>query len=260
MAEKKFKYIYGPVPSWRLGSSLGIDLLSQQKKICDFDCVYCQLKKTEAYAKTRGIYVPTSKVIEEIESLPPLSIDYITFSGRGEPTLAKNLAEVARMIKARRKEPLAILTNSSLIDREDIRKELLLIDFVCLKMDACSQDSLQEINRPRQGIEFKNILKSIRQFKREYNGRLALQVMFIEQNKPLAGKLSELAREIGPDEVQINTPLRPCGVKPLTKKEIFDIKGYFKGLNTVSPYDKEHKRVLPISAEDTLKRRGKDKL
>ncbi len=255
--KKRFRYIYGPVPSWRLGSSLGIDLLSQQEKVCNFDCLYCQIGRTKEYTRVRKIYAPTEDVIKEIDSLPPVPIDYLTFSGRGEPTLAKNLGEVAKAIKSKRKEPLAILTNSSLIDKQDVRADLLLMDFVCLKLDSYSQASLREINRPAPGLEFENILNGIKQFRKEYKGRLGLQIMFIEQNKNMAGQLAELARLIGPDEVQINTPLRSCAATGLTPQEISGIKLYFKGLNTASPYDAAPRRVSPISAKDTLKRRGK---
>ncbi|MEA3560796.1 MAG: radical SAM protein [Candidatus Omnitrophota bacterium] len=257
MFKKRFKYIYGPVPSWRLGSSLGIDLLSRQEKICNFDCVYCQLGETEGYTKTRKIYVPAEKVIKEIKSLPRVSIDYITFSGRGEPGLAANLADVIKEIRLIRSEPLAILTNSCLISRQTFRRDLLLIDFVCLKLDACSQACLQQVNRPAKNVKIKNILSGIKQFRKDYNGRLALQIMFVEQNKPLVEELAGFAKEIKPDEIQINTPLRLSAVRPLTRKEIFDIKKYFRGLNIVSVYDKKHKRVIPISTKDTLKRRGK---
>ncbi|MEA3328492.1 MAG: radical SAM protein [Candidatus Omnitrophota bacterium] len=257
MEKKNFKYIYGPVPSWRLGSSLGVDLLSRQKKICNFDCIYCQLGATERYTTKREVYVPAKEVIREIRSLPFVPIDYITFSGRGEPGLAANLTEVIKEIRLIRSEPLAILTNSCLMGNRDFRKELLPIDFVCLKMDACSQASLREINRPAKNVEFKDILRGIRQFRKEYTGKLALQIMFVEQNKSLAKELSRFAKEVKPDEIQINTPLRLSAVRPLTRKELFDIKGYFKGLNTVSVYDKKHKQVLSISTKDTLKRRGK---
>ena len=255
--EKRFKYIYGPVPSWRLGSSLGIDLLSQKEKVCNFDCLYCQIGKTKRYTQARKVYVSTEAVAREIKSLPEVSIDYLTFSGRGEPTLAANLGEVARAIKSIRTEPLAILTNSSLIDNQDVRKDLLLIDFVCLKLDSYSQQSLEKINNPAAGIRFENILNGIKQFRKEYKGRLGLQIMFIEQNKNMAEELAGLARLIGPDEVQINTPLRSCAPVALAPKEISSIKRCFKGLNIVSPYDVSPRKVSPISARDTLKRRGK---
>ena len=257
MTKYKFKYIYGPVPSWRLGSSLGIDLLSQKDKVCNFDCIYCQLGKNPGYTQKRKLYVPTENILKELNMLPKIHIDYITFSGRGEPTLAINLGETIKAIKELRKEPIAILTNSSLIDRKEIRRELFLADFVALKLDAYSQDSLEKINRTSPGIRFENIFNGIKEFRKEYTGKLALQIMLINENKDGASKLAELAHQIQPDEVQINTPLRPCPVKPLSLSYIVRIKRHFEGLNIVSIYDAEHKKVTPISTKDTLRRRGK---
>jgi wyosine [tRNA(Phe)-imidazoG37] synthetase (radical SAM superfamily) len=264
----KYRYIYGPVPSWRLGSSLGIDLLSQEEKICNFDCVYCQLSATKKHTIERKIYVPVKEVIEELERLPAGQIDYITFSGRGEPTLAENLGQAIKAIKLIRKVPVAVLTNSSLMYKEEVRKELTLADFVVAKLDAYSPDSLQEINRPAKEIEFANILEGIKEFRKGYQGKLALQIMFIDQNKDNIQKFTYLTNYIKPDEVQINTPLRPCNIKPLPKEEILKIKETFtsackgefhrKEINVVSVYDERiQKEVLSISDEDTLKRRGK---
>src|SRR4030042_2860308 len=112
-------------------------------------------------------------------------------------------------------------------------------------------------NRPMGAVKINNIIKAIKDFKNCYLGKLALQIMFMEHNKKYAREISQIAREIKPNEVQLNTPLRPCGVKPLKKPEMDIIKAHFVGLNTVSVYDAEKKRVFPISSEDTLKRRGK---
>ncbi|BER93186.1 radical SAM protein [Thermatribacter velox] len=257
MRKKRLKYVYGPVASWRLGSSLGIDPLSCKDKICTFDCIYCQLGETHFFSSERKIYVSTENLLEEISSLPEIGIDYITFSGRGEPTLAKNLGEMIKSVKKVRREKVAVITNSSLMDREDVVKDLLLADFVMAKLDAFSQGSLEAINKPMKEINFDAIFNGIKKFRSLYRGRLALQIMFVEENKDDAEKLSELAREINPDEVQINTPLRPCKVKPLSREEIQRVKSYFEGMNIVSVYDVEKKAVQPISAEDTLRRRGK---
>ena len=100
----KFKYIYGPVSSWRLGSSLGVDLLSGREKLCSFDCIYCQLGEIKTHTAQRRLYVPTKKVIAEIKTLPNIHVDYIAFSGRGEPTLAVNLGRTIKAIKKLRKE------------------------------------------------------------------------------------------------------------------------------------------------------------
>lgn len=258
MRKKNLKYVYGPVPSWRLGSSLGIDPLSLQDKVCTFDCIYCQLGETGSFSLEREVYVPVESLLEEISSLPEIEIDYITFSGRGEPTLAKNLGEMISLVKKLRKEKVAVITNSSLIDREDVVKDLLQADFVMAKLDAFSQESLEVINRPVKQIGFETIFNGIKKFRSVYQGKLALQIMFVEENKNNAKELAELAREIDPDEVQVNTPLRPCGVSPLSKEEIYRIKGYFEGMNTISVYDvNKEKTVRPIGGEDTLKRRGK---
>ncbi len=254
---KDFKYIYGPVPSWRLGSSLGIDLLSERDKICTFNCTYCQVGEALFYTTERKVFVPTEKVVEEIRALPEIHIDYITFSGRGEPTLAENLGEAIREVKKVRKEPIAVLTNSSLIGREDVRGELIFADLVACKIDASSDKTFTLINRPDKTIRFESVLDGIKNFRKIYKNKLALQVMFIEKNKLQAQKIAVLAKEINPDEVQINTPLRPSRRGFLSKSEISKIKEYFKDFNVVSVYDAPHIKVEPISTGDTLRRRGK---
>ena len=255
--KRNFRYIYGPVPSWRLGSSLGIDLLSQKEKVCSFDCIYCQIGRTKSYTIKRKLYVPTKEVVSEIKALPRVHIDYITFSGRGEPTLATNLGMTIKAIKRLRKEPIAVLTNSSLLYRQDVRQELALADLVVLKLDAGSQKSLRLINHPAKKIKFSAILKGIKRFRKVYRGKLALQLMFMPQNKDQAKNIAKLARQIQANEIQLNTPLRPSLVRPLSRKAISVIKGYFRGMNVISLYDVKPKLVRPISTKDTMIRRGK---
>ncbi len=257
MSKKNYKYIYGPVPSWRLGSSLGIDPLSKGEKICTFDCVYCQVGKTNLLTDKRETFVKIEDIVEELNNLPHIKIDYITFSGRGEPTLAKNLGQMIKEIKKIRNEKIAVLTNSSLINREDVQKDLLAADFVVAKLDASSQGIFESVNHPVSTIKIDTIIQAIKDFKSCYLGKLALQIMFMEENKKYAKEIAQIAREIRPDEVQLNTPLRPCGIKPLTNSEMDIIEGYFVGLNTISVYKTEKKIVNPISSEDTLRRRGK---
>jgi len=168
-----FKYIYGPVPSWRLGSSLGIDPISKGRKVCSFDCIYCQIGKTGLFTNERKQFIEVKEIVAELVMLPVLKIDYITFSGAGEPTLAENLGEMIKAAKLIRKEPIAVITNGSLMGLDEVRKELALADFVIAKLDAYSPESLQEINRPAKGIEFGSILDGIKEFRKEYMGKLA---------------------------------------------------------------------------------------
>lgn len=257
MKKERYQYIYGPVSSWRLGISLGIDPLSSREKICSFDCIYCQLGETFRFEKERSIYLKTDKMITEINRFPAVPVDFITFSGTGEPTLAANLGGMIATVKSCRNERIAVLTNSSLLVRRDVRTDLSLADCVIAKLDACSEDSLQRINRPIAGIDFQSILQGLKEFRENYHSKFALQIMFTEENKKDSERLAELAREIKPDEVQINTPLRPCAARPLSPEEISAIKEKFIGLNPITVYERERKETTPVSSEDTLKRRGK---
>lgn len=236
---KKFKYIYGPVQSWRLGRSLGIDPVTGKGKSCNFNCAYCQVGKTRRFSTKRRIFVPTDKIIDEIKSLPAeVKIDYITFSGAGEPTLARNLGHIIRELKKTKSGKIAILTNFSLIYKKDVQKDLMLADFVMVKLDAHSQKLFKRINKPAKGITYNKILKGIKQFRKIYKGVLGLQIMFVKENKEYAKQISDIAKAINPDEIQLNTPTRPCPVKPLPKKDMEKIKKFFKGTNYTSVYDK----------------------
>ena len=162
-----------------------------------------------------------------------------------------------KKIKQIRKEPIAVLTNSSLMPRVDVREELFSSDLVACKIDAFSPKTFVLINRPDKAIRFENITDGIKEFRKVYKKKLALQLMFTEVNKNEAPKIAELAREINPDEIQINTPLRPSKVGTLSKSEISKIKEYFKDFSVISVYDKPQRRVESPNIGDTLGRRGK---
>ena len=228
--KRRIKHVYGPVHSWRLGRSLGIDpVYTGKSKVCSFDCVYCQAGKMRATAPKRKIFVKTDDIIREIKSLPSQKIDYITFSGACEPTLAKNLGKIIKEIKKIKTEKIAVLTNSTLLARNDVRCDLAEADLVAVKLDAHSEGLFRKINKPAKTIKLKNTLKGIKKFRKEFNGKFALQIMFTAANKKHARQMAALAREIRPDEVYINTPTRPSGVKPLSKGEMQKIKRCFNG-------------------------------
>lgn len=254
--QKKLKYIYGPVYSWRLGVSLGIDPVTAKSKICNMDCVYCQLGRTRRFYTQRKIFVPTQEILKEIDALPPMAIDYYTFSGRGEPTLAQNLGEMIRALRERGKGKIAVITNAALIGRADVQKDLSYADCVLAKLDACDEASLQEVDIPARGIRFSHIVDGLKSFRRAFKGKLALQVMFMAQNQCYAPQIAQIARQIHPDEIEINTPLRPSAVKPLTKEELDQIKKHFRGLPAVSVYEAKKKAVEPLDEKRTILRHG----
>ena len=252
-------FIYGPVSSWRIGRSLGVDIISAPKKVCTFDCLYCQLGRKPACKTATKIFAPIDKILEELKRLPKIKIDYLTFSGMGEPTLAVNLKEAIIRIKKLKLAPVAVLTNASLLHLRSTREALSAADFVICKLDAYSQESLTLINKPASGVRFKNILNGIIKFKDNFKGKLGLQIMFIADNKDAVDELKQLIRKIRPDEVQINTPLRPSQVKPLSKNDILKIRDELRGLKKVkllSVYGQKRKKVSAINKGNTVKRRG----
>ncbi|NQS99598.1 MAG: radical SAM protein [Candidatus Omnitrophica bacterium] len=257
MTRKNFKYIYGPVSSWRLGSSLGIDLLSQDQKLCSFDCIYCQAGPGRRRQLKRILSVATKDVIQEIKALPKVKFDYITFSGKGEPTLAINLGQTIKAVKKIRKEPIAVLTNATLLSEQQVRKELGWADLVVVKLDADSEQLLRLVNRPARKIKFTSILKGIRQFRKEFRGTLALQVMLMQKNIQSTKRIAELAKIIRPDEIQICTPIRPNPIKPLPRKSLLEMKRNFSGIKVVTVYEAKRKKVRPLSRKGILLRRGR---
>jgi wyosine [tRNA(Phe)-imidazoG37] synthetase (radical SAM superfamily) len=250
--------IYGPVSSWRLGRSLGIDLLSTKGKTCSFDCIYCQLGRTVHPEVERKEFVSLNRLAREWKKVEGVAADYATFSGMGEPSLASNLGEAIKLVKSALKLPVAVLTNSSLILREDVRHELALTDVVVAKVDAPNEELFRKINRPIGSQTLAEILKALQLFREEYHGKLALQMMFVEANKGYAVDMAEIVKQLSPDEVQINTPLRPCGVSPLSPEEVAAIEREFSNFqNVVTVYGALKSEVMPFDLAETLRRRPK---
>ena len=255
MSNEMRRVIYGPVASWRLGRSLGVDMVSQAEKTCSFDCAYCQLGRTRHHTAERREFVSVSRLVAELEALPQLDLDYVTFSGTAEPTLAANLGEAIAAVKRHLSPPVAVLTNSSLMPDPEVRRDLAEADQVVAKLDAPTEEMLRVINLPVRGITLEKILAALHSFRAEYQGRLALQIMFYQANRDQAEALAALARELDPYEIEVNTPLRPCAVKPLTPQALTEIKEAFSGLPAVSAYEASLPTVQPLDMTETLQRR-----
>ncbi|MBU3933559.1 MAG: hypothetical protein KKH11_02690, partial [Candidatus Omnitrophica bacterium] len=141
--------------------------------------------------------------------------------------------------------------------RKEVRKEISLADLVAVKLDVDCERLLKLINRPAKDIGFPGILRGIKQFRKEFCGKLALQIMFTGKNRGIAGKIAGLAKSIQPDEIQICTPTRPSPVRALSRRALLEIKRHFRGMKVVSLDEARRKRVRPISAKGTMLRRGK---
>jgi wyosine [tRNA(Phe)-imidazoG37] synthetase (radical SAM superfamily) len=207
----------------------------------------------------RKEYVSISKLVSELERVSEVPADYATFSGVGEPTIARNLGQAIKAVKSILSLPVAVLTNSSLMPRGDVRQELAQADVVVAKIDVPNEELFRRINRPVSGFYLNDILQGITRFRSEFNGRLAIQMMFIEANKGCAQEMARIAEQLSPDEVQLNTPLRPCAAKPLPTEDIGTIRQAFSTLkNVVTVYESPKPNIAPLNPEETRRRRPEE--
>ncbi|NOZ85304.1 MAG: radical SAM protein [Deltaproteobacteria bacterium] len=221
----KYKYLFGPVPSRRLGLSLGVDLVP--KKVCSLDCVYCEVKKTDKKTIKQAEWVPAASVITELgiwlES--GVETEYITFSGYGEPTLNNKIKDIIDYLKKRTATPLALLTNSTLFSDPKVRERLLDLDVVLPSLDAANQKIFRLVNRPVPSLDIKEIIEGLVRFRKEYPGKIWLEILLVDGLNDQENHLEELARAIDrikPDQVQLNTVARP-GSEEWAKKACLEV-------------------------------------
>ena len=206
-----FKHVFGPVPSRRLGRSLGVDLVPF--KTCTYDCVYCQLGRTTNKTVERREYAPLDVVLSEVRrKLTQCKPDYITLSGSGEPTLYSRMDELIRGIKKATQIPVAVLTNGSLMRDREVQDALLLADVVIPSLDGGDDSAFQYVNRPHAAIVFDRMVAGIVDFRARYTGALWLEVFLLGGVTAIdaeVAKIAKIARRIRPDKVQLNTVTRP---------------------------------------------------
>jgi len=206
------KYTYGPVPSRRLGFSLGIDIIPF--KHCTFDCIYCQLGRTSNKTIARAEYTPAQDIIDELKHVLTKKehIDYLTFSGSGEPTLHSRIGYIITAIKQFTKIPVAVLTNGSLLTLSDVREDLHQADVVAPTLCGGTDEIMQRVNRPAPGITLHEIVQGLVDFRNEYTGEIWLEVMLIRgmnDSDEHIEQLNAYVQRIAPDKIHLNTVVRP---------------------------------------------------
>lgn len=248
--------IYGPVSSWRLKKSLGVDLICREnEKVCSFDCIYCSLGKTTEKTVERKVFVPTEQIKEELrKTIDKVEPDIITMSGTGEPTLAKNIGEAIEISRKVTNLPISVLTNSSLIIRKSVRDDLAKADIVIGSLDAPNQNLLEKINKPCDEIRFPDLVQGMKKFSDEFKGKFALEIMFVPENLHFSEEIAKIVKSIEPDEVQINTPLRNCPVKPLTPTELEEVEKKFEGMKVRTVYEARKDKVERVVGLEKLKK------
>ena len=222
--------IFGPVPSRRLGFSLGVDTIPF--KTCSLDCTYCQLGRTINKTIQRKEYIAADDILREIEEVlrEGKRIDYITFSGSGEPTLNSEIRRMISRIKELTSIPLAILTNGTLLYRPRIREDLMEADLVIPSLDTVTQEIFEMVNRPHPSLKIEKVITGIDSFSQEFNGKVWLEIMVVKGiNDSLEEieKAAQVIKQMNLEKIQLNTVVRPPAeefARPLTREDLNNIK------------------------------------
>ncbi len=226
-------HIYGPVPSRRLGLSLGIDIVPM--KTCSLSCIYCQIGKTPQTTLVRQEYISVSEILNELMDYlkKDLKPDWITFSGSGEPTLNSGIGEMIKGIKALTDIPICVITNGTLLWDYSVRKDIIDADAVMPSLDSAKEETFRKICRPYPDMKIEKIINGLADFRKMYNGKIWLEILFVEgiNDSPEELELLNKAIErISPDSIHLNTVVRPpadSSAKPLSVKRMEEIRDFF---------------------------------
>ena len=232
-ARQKYKYLFGPVASRRLGFSLGVDLIPH--KTCSLDCIYCELGPTTKKTIERRTFVPPVEVLKEIERFldSEPSPDYITLSGSGEPTLYRDLSGIIGRIKRITSIPIALITNSTLLTDRVVREEVSGVDFLLPSLDAVTEEMFERVNRPYEILRIDEIIGGLKVFRQEFKGEIWLEVVLVDgvNDRPEElERLKSVANAINPDKIQLNTVVRPgteSDARPISRQRLEGIRDLF---------------------------------
>ena len=242
-----YKTLFGPVPSRRLGMSLGVDLVP--RKVCSLDCVYCEVGQTTELTVERKEYISFDDVVAELEDFfaHHPDPDYITFSGSGEPTLNSRIGDVLRFIKRIRPHiPVAVLTNGTLLHDPGVRRELLAADVVLPSLDGATEPAFRRINRPAKALDVESYIQGLVDFRKEFSGKIWLEGFILpgfNDGKEDLDALKSAFEMIRPDSIQVNTLDRPGtipGLRAATTEELERI---------VTGWDLDHVEIIAAAPE-----------
>jgi wyosine [tRNA(Phe)-imidazoG37] synthetase (radical SAM superfamily) len=252
-------FIYGPVPSRRLGRSLGVDLVPY--KVCSYDCIYCQLGRTKEKTIERKPYIAVGRILEQVyqKLKEGVRADYITLAGSGEPTLNSQIGSLIRDIKKHTEIPVAVLTNSSLLSESEVRRSLMQADVVLPSLDAHDQEGFETINRPHPEISFKTMVEGLIAFRNEYPGEIWLEVFILDginATEPDAIQFKYWIERVNPQKVHVNTAVRPSAETYARQVSPEKMAGFCKILGekaeVITPYKDLEKHGRRADVEENI--------
>lgn len=249
--DPRLRRVFGPVPSRRLGISLGLDVIPY--KTCSLDCLYCECGRTTDLSCERRRFFPPQELIDELGAVLPAipRLDHMTFSGSGEPTLNSDLGGMIAAIKRIAAAPLAVLTNGTLLGRADVRRDLLAADVVLPSLDAATAPGFARINQPAAGLDVDGVIAGLEAFRGEYAGRIWMEVFILKGVNDGEAELAALEaalRRIRPDKVQLNTLDRPPaypGVESADFALLERIRSGWRGLAVEIIKRARHREEIP---------------
>ena len=235
-------FLFGPVNSRRLGRSLGIDLF--REKICNLNCVYCEVGPTTVPVNRRGRYSPTREILAEITEFCAdphrlAAVDVLTVTAKGEPTLHLDLGVILRHIKSLTDKPVAVLTNGTTLADDEVREALQLADIVVPSLDAVRAESFSKVDRPARGLTVEAIINGLRDFSRAYRGRLWLEILLVRDINDADADIDALLPVLTTlrlDRIQLNTVVRPPadpGARPMAEARLAEIARRLQAALTV---------------------------
>jgi wyosine [tRNA(Phe)-imidazoG37] synthetase (radical SAM superfamily) len=251
-----YRYLFGPVPSRRLGLSLGIDLCPM--KTCCMDCVFCQLGHTQSCTIERREYVPTALVLAELREWKAAggTADCLTLSGSGEPTLHTGFGEVLRFIRSETPFKSALLSNGALMTIPEVRLDAALADIVKVSLSAWDAESFRRVNRSHPALRFADLVRSYESLRTAFRGELWLEVFVIrgvnDSRRDMAA-IASLASQFAPDRVHLNTAVRPAAdadVNALTAGELAALADLFDPPAEVIAEFKADKEASKAAVDD----------
>ena len=241
-----YRYLFGPVPSRRLGLSLGVDL--NPVKVCTENCVFCQIGQTTELTLARREWVPTADVIAAFERWRAggAAADFITLAGSGEPTLHTGFGDVLRHVRGAGKYKTALLSNGSLMWLPEVRRDAAAADVVKVTISAWDEASFQRIHRPAAGLTFEKLMAGARALRNEFAGQLWVEVMLLRGYNDLPEQvraIAELVRGVRPDAVHLNTVMRPAQagvpVARVSEARLREVAGFFEPAGEVPEFHGE---------------------
>ena len=252
------RFVYGPVPSRRLGLSLGVDLVPY--KVCSYDCIYCQLGRTKQKTIDRRPYIPVGKILDQVyqKLKEGVCTDYVTLAGSGEPTLNSEIGSLIHDIKKHTQIPVAVLTNGSLLGDSRVRESLMEADAILPSLDAHGQKGFEIVNRPHPEVSFETMVEGLIAFRKEYEGEIWLEVFVLDginAGERDAGQFKPWIEKVNPQKIHVNTAVRPTAepyARHVSREKLIKFcKVLGKRAEVIAPFNgaEKHERKADIQQD-----------